>query len=229
MKTFLKSITLLLALLASLTPRATATTITTSWMGSMAIPDNNASGLAFSFNLNTPTPASIYGLTVDLTIAGGWNGDLYAYLSHGSSFCVLLNRVGRTAGNPDGSGVSGMTVELSDSYLTDIHNFAGNPLSGNFAPDGRNVNPLNALDTDPRAAMLDSFINTDPNGAWTLFFADLAPGGVSTVRSWSVNVSVPDSGNTAALMLESLALLGLTRRLCIAARSDKTPPQNPSR
>src|SRR5450759_776911 len=100
-------------------------TISYSWSGSQTIPDNNASGLAYSFNISAGGPLVITNITVDLTIAGGWNGDLYAYLSHGSGFSVLLNRLGSTAANPGGSGVSGLNVALSDRYLTDIHPFTG--------------------------------------------------------------------------------------------------------
>jgi len=184
----------------------------TTWNGSQLIPDNNASGVAFPFSLNAPGPVIITNVTVDLTIAGGWNGDLYAYLSHGSGFSVLLNRVGRTSVNPDGSTVSGMTVSLSDSYFTDIHNASSNPLTGNFAPDGRNVNPFNALNTDPRNATLGNFYELDPNGSWTLYFADLSPLAVATVQSWTVNVgiTVPEPGSLTLLALA--AMLGFARR-----------------
>lgn len=203
------------ALLALTTSLATAIPIdnvlTKSFSGSAAIPDNNASGLAFSFDLNTPTPAMISGISVDLNISGGWNGDLYAYLSHGSSFAVLLNRIGRTALNPDGSSSSGMTVHFSDVYLTDIHNFAGGTLAGNFAADGRNVSPLTVLDTDARTATLENFIGADPNGSWTIFFADVAPGARSTLTGWTVSLSLPDTGSTAMLLAGVLPLLGLAR------------------
>src|SRR5438067_477880 len=151
-------------------------TLVQTFAGNQTIPDNNAGGIAFSFNFNTPTPAMVSGLSIDLNLASGWNGDLYAYLSHGNSFAVLLNRVGRTSLNPDGSGSSGMSVHFSDIFLTDIHNFSGTSLTGNFAADGRDVNPLTALDTDARTATLNNFIGADPNGSWTLFFADVAPG-----------------------------------------------------
>lgn len=158
---------LLAALLAATATRVSATTpgtLSTNWSGSQAIPDNSASGAVFSFNFSAPDPLVITNVTVALSIAGDWNGDLYAYLSHGSGFSVLLNRIGRTAANPGGSGVSGMNIELSDSYLTDIHTFGGSPLTGNFAPDGRNVNPFTTVDTDPRTALLGSFNGLDPNG-----------------------------------------------------------------
>ena len=188
-------------------------TLSATWTGSQTIPDNTASGLTFQFLLTAPEPASITNVTVDLFIAGGWDGDLYAYLTHGSGFSVLLNRIGSSTNNPGGSGASGMNVEFSDSFLTDIHAAAGNPLTGYFAPDGRFVNPFNALDSDPRTAMLDSFNNLDPNGSWTLFLADVSPLAVSTVQGWAVNVgtTVPEPGSVALLAM-ALAIT-LAKRL----------------
>jgi len=210
---------LLCATLAATTFRAGATapgTLSATWSGSQAIPDNNASGYAFAFSLAAPEPVIITNVTVDLSIAGGWDGDLYAYLSHGSGFAVLLNRVGSTAGSPGGSGASGLNVEFSDSYLTDIHTAGSNPLTGNFAPDGRFTNPFTALDTDPRTALLGSFDNLDPNGGWTLFLADVSPLAVSTVQSWTVSVgtTVPEPGSAVLLAGAALVLTASrTRRL----------------
>ena len=189
-------------------------TISTNWTGSQIIPDNNASGVAFAFNVSAGSPLVVTNVIVDLQISGGWNGDLYAYLSHGSGFSVLLNRLGSTSANPGGSGVSGMNVEFSDSYLTDIHTALNNPLTGNFAPDGRNVNAFGALDTDPRTALLGGFNGLDPNGTWTLFFADVSPLAASTIQSWSVTIgtTVPEPGSAALLLLGAVTLLGVIRR-----------------
>jgi subtilisin-like proprotein convertase family protein len=183
--------------------------ITTNWTGSQVIPDNNGSGVAFTFNISAGSPLVITNVTVDLSISGGWNGDLYAYLSHGSGFSVLLNRIGSTSSNPGGSGVSGMNVEFSDSYLTDIHTTLANPLTGDFAPDGRFVNPYTALDTDPRTAFLSSFNGLDPNGSWTLFFADVSPLSTSTIQNWTVNlgVTVPEPSSVAIILVGGAMIL----------------------
>ncbi len=189
-------------------------TISTNWTGSQLIPDNNASGVAFTFNVAAGSPLVVTNVTVDLQIAGGWNGDLYAYLTHGSGFSVLLNRIGSTSANAGGSGVFGMNVEFSDSYLTDIHTALNNPLMGNFAPDGRFVNPFGALDTDPRNALLGGFNGLDPNGTWTLFFADVSPLAASTIQSWSVTLgtTVPEPNSAAILLLGAVTLRSLFRR-----------------
>ena len=188
--------------------------LSATWAGSQIIPDNNANGVTFHFSLNTANPVLITNVTVDLIIAGGWDGDLYAYLSHGSGFSVLLNRIGSSTNNPGGSSASGMNVELADNYVPDIHTAAGNPATGNFAPDGRFINPFTVLDTDPRTAMLSSFNNLDPNGGWTLFLADVSPLAVSTVQGWTVTVAtaVPEPGPAALLGL-GLAIAGAAKLL----------------
>lgn len=212
MKTIFRSVALAaLTQLAVLS--ASAGTTSYSWTGSQVIPDNNANGVAYSFYINTPTPEQITSISVSLSIAGGWNGDLYAYLSHGSGFSVLLNRLGRTAVNPDGSPVSGLDVVLADSYATDIHTFNGAIVSGNFAPDGRAVSPFAVLDSDARTAMLNNFIGLDTAGFWTLYIADVSPLGTSTLQNWSVNIGtapVPEPSTAALLGLAALA--GIARR-----------------
>lgn len=213
MKTHLKQLAVSVALFAVTALPAGAVVssdISAAWIGNQMIPDNNASGVAFTFTIPYGGPLAITNVTVDISIAGGWNGDLYAYLSHGSGFSVLLNRIGSTSMNRGGSGVSGMNVFLADTYLTDIHTAPNNPLTGAFAPDGRRVNPFLTLDTDARTAMLGDFIGLNPAGVWTIFFADVSPLSVSTIQSWSVNIgvtAVPEPGMCAFLGLAALAFL----------------------
>lgn len=183
-----------------------------SWTGAQVIPDNNAAGVAFTFNLPAGNTFAITEVAVDLTLSGGWNGDLYAYLSHDSGFAVLLNRVGRSVGTPDGSGVSGLNIHLADQFLNDIHLAAANPLLGNFAPDGRFTNPFTTLDTDARTATLSRFTGLNPSGDWTLFIADVAPLATATLQSWAVNISVAvPEPSSAALAGAALALISWRR------------------
>lgn len=205
MKTFLSIVLLATTLNAfALSPA----TYSATWSGTQIIPDNNASGIAFPFNISAASPSYISSVTVNLNIADGWNGDLYAYLSHGSGFSVLLNRVGRTALDADGFGASGFNISLADANATDIHNFSGSPANGSFAPDGRGISPFSALDTSPRNAMLGNFTSCDPNGSWTLFFADLGPTAASTLQSWTVNIeAVPEPSVIGFTALGILALV----------------------
>ncbi len=195
----------------------------------VVIPDNNLSGAAFTETFNSAIQ-SITGIQVSLNISGGYDGDFYAYLTHGSAgFAVLLNRIGANSSSAYGSFDSGMNVTLSDTASGNIHDasYAGGLLTGTFQPDGRNISPLTPaaiLATTPSTAVLSSFDGSDPNGAWTLFIADASPVGIGTLESWSLDIngttgsgtSVPDSTNTFALFVMSTGLLFALKRVGLA-------------
>lgn len=172
----------------------------------LAIPDANPVGIANTLQGLSGEVGYITNVEVTLNISGGYNGDLYAYLSHSTGFSVLLNRTGRTAGNPFGYADAGFSVTFSDAALTDIHVYGGNggaPVSGTFQPDARNFDPASVVDTTGRSAYLDAFHNLDPNGTWTLFLADMSGGDQSTLTGWQVNIStvVPEPGPIAVGVL----------------------------
>jgi subtilisin-like proprotein convertase family protein len=183
-----------------------------------AIPDGNPGGLESTIDVGG-LAGQLEDITVSLDISGGFNGDLYAYLGHGDTgFAVLLNRVGKTAVDSFGYSDPGFHIVLSDAASLDIHTYGGNgdlPLTGTWQPDGRNVDPQLVLDTSPRTAQFDSFIGSDPNGAWTLFVADMAGGGGQAVlQSWDINlavVSVPEPG--AGKLFSVMAGAGLFQYL----------------
>jgi len=190
-----------------------ATTFTNTWTVSAVIPDNDDVGYSNTQTIFTPEITSITSVTVGLNFSGGWNGDLYAYLVHGTGFAVLLNRPGRDTATPDGSATVGMAITLDDAAATDIHTgipMTGGPVTGTWQPDGRTADPLTVLAGDPRGAMLASFTGLDANGAWTLFVADQSTGGGSTLDSWTLTVTgIPEP---SAPLLVALASLGLLRR-----------------
>lgn len=205
----------LLVLLPSLSARA-GTSITQTWNISTAIPDNDDIGFSNTQSLTAPGITGIESVTVGLNFAGGWNGDLYAYLVHDGVISVLLNRPGRSLANGDGAASSGMTINLSDIAATDIHTaipMSGGSVSDTFQPDGRTRDPLAVYDTDPRPAMLASFQGLDVNGSWTLFVADQAAGEVSTLQSWSLTVTgVPEPSTCMLLGAFALGLACSRRR-----------------
>lgn len=186
--------------------------------GDMLIPDEAATG--FSDTRTVTTEATLIGnLRVMLDLAGAsggaFNGDYYAYLTHGSAFVVLLNRPGASAGNPFGYGDDGLSVVFDDLAPDNIHTYQsalgsvlGGPLTGAWAPDGRNVDPNDVLDTSPVTTGLSSFSGLDPNGEWTLFVADLAGGNTGVVVSWGLDFGVvPEGASTGRTMCAITCLL----------------------
>jgi subtilisin-like proprotein convertase family protein len=199
-------------------------TTTTNYLVNLPIPDNSSSGLVSSKDF-TSSITRLGNVNVTLNISGNFNGDLFGYLSHDSGFSVLLNREGRSATSSLGYSDGGMNVTLSDSAVNgDIHTYrlklSGNnntalngPLTGTWLPDARNVDPGSVLDTSARTAFLNSFYTLNPNGKWTLFLADLSPGGTSTLVSWGLEVTtIPEPANVTLMVLGGFGLLFASRR-----------------
>jgi subtilisin-like proprotein convertase family protein len=188
----------------------------------VTIPDNDASGRAFAFSL-TDAATTIASLTVTVNISGGRNGDLYAFLSHNSGYTVLLNRTGRgvtTSGSStDGYANSGFAMTFSSSGAANVHfyqnsspSFNGSgQLTGTWQPDGRTIDPeSSAASFDAGgSASFSSFVGQNPNGAWTLFFADVSALSESTLNGFSVDVvaAVPEPVNAALAVSACLVLM----------------------
>ena len=195
-----------LAILASLvlaTSRTFAGLVTemAAYTPNLLIPDGSILGAADTRIFNSVI-TDITNVRVSLNLTGSpsagdaFNGDLYAYLTHGSGFSVLLNRPGRTTLNDFGYADSGFNVTFNDALPgADIHNYqlianpAGGALTGTWGSDGRDLHPAAVLDTTPRTALLTSFNGLDPNGAWTLFVADVSPLSTARLASWSLEVT----------------------------------------
>ena len=221
-----------LVLLASLLGSAPAAVVF-NWTGPQTIFDNDASGVSFNFTVSD-YPVAITEVSLALDISGGFNGDLYAYLSHGDGFAVLLNRVGRTAANELGYSNPGLAVTLSGSALTDLHLYQANSpsyngngqLTGLWGADGRDLDPDSsgaAFDAATRDAPLSVFNGLNPNGDWTLFFADVSLGGIATLNSLSVNVTaVPEPKATVVVVAIVLLGLGWLRQLQIRGKLART-------
>jgi hypothetical protein len=169
-------------------------TYNASWSGTQAITDGG-SGVGYALNFNDLSVAQITAITFTFTTTGGWNGDLYVYLSHGSGLAILLNKVGADSGDADGFGTSGFNnITLGMGSANDIHGVSSPTTGGGpYSADGR----LNYTDT-VRNNTLDVFNNADPNGSWTLFFNDVTALNQSTLTAWSVDITaVPEPVNVA--------------------------------
>jgi hypothetical protein len=197
-----------------------------------AIPDGNPNGMWSSIQASG-LQSVIRDVNVYLNVAGGFNGDLYAYLSYGNGAVVLLNRIGNTSGDPFGSATAGLGTGANDfgfddAAATDIHTYAlgaaGDPVLGLFQPDRRAINPQWVLDTSLRGSGLSAFNGLDPNGTWTLFLSDMAIGGGDShpiLLDWSLEItSVPEPANPALAILAGLAVLvGTWRSGCWKGKS----------
>lgn len=187
------------------------------------IPDGSLSGLIDTRQIESQV-SSITEVKVSLTISGAtsFNGDLYAYVTHDTGLAVLLNRPGRTGSNPFGYDDSGVNAVFQDLAANgDVHNYritlfgdAETPLpspgvlAGIWSPDGRDVLPSAVTDTSARTALLDSFAGQNASGTWTLFVADVSAGGTATLESWALELSgVPEPVSTS--LVTGLVLLGL--------------------
>ncbi len=209
----MKTKNVLLGLLLSLAgaPLQAQVTEHYSFSPGLVIPDGNGAGSSDARLVSGSSIPVIGSLSVDLNVAGNFNGDLYLYLRHeeevtpgafvADAFVVLLNRLGRAIDDLFGYDDSGFDVTLSDGAANgDIHKYrtvstpnAGSPLSGTWQPDGRNVDPTLSFDTTPRTTLLNAFNGKNANGRWTLFGADIETGGTSEINSWQLNfTAVPE-------------------------------------
>lgn len=213
----MKPIIALLLLFSAAATTASAVTTIVSFTPNLAIPDNSSVGVA-DIRTITSEVQYIYSVEVTLTITGGFNGDYYVYLQHGSGLSVLMNRVGVTATENLGYADSGAFVTFAQGAVNgdihayqDVSNPAGAPITGTWQPDGRTTNPLAVLNTDARPADLNVFYAGDANGDWTLFVADRSSGATGTVESWSltINGAVPEP---SSVMLMGLGALGVLKR-----------------
>jgi subtilisin-like proprotein convertase family protein len=165
-----------------------------------SIPDGGGLGTFVQHEV-TGVAGQITEVRVSVDISGTWGGDLYAFLSKGDGHAVLLNRVGKTDADPIGYGVAGFQVRFVETAAKgDIHRFRetpmgvtppalSSPLTGDWAPDGRDVDPDLVFASDARTATLRAFNGMSPNGTWTLFVADMAAGSVHTLNGWALSLT----------------------------------------
>jgi subtilisin-like proprotein convertase family protein len=190
---------------------------------SQVIPDNNPSGVGYDLNFGF-TGLAVANVTVSLNISGGQNGDLYAYLANpNGSVLYLLDRVGVSSGSTYGNSTAGMNVTLSDGGTANIHSYVSD---GTYKADGATTSPLDSTPADFNAnggalTFASQFVgsgNNDPNGDWTLFFADASGGSVSTLNSFNVDITanvVPEPVN------EALGIFGGLIGMVALARSKR--------
>jgi len=182
-----------LTLVASL---AAVATVRASLYPIGAIPDGSPAGVSFVGTYDAaPAGSTVSSLTVSLNISGGFNGDLYAYLvSPNGTLVMLMNQPGVSLNGIGASG-AGMNITLTDSTSDpNYHGSIQDVTSSSFMMGSYNA-----------AGSLVNFNGLQANGNWTLYFADLANGGgTSLVEGWSLNITaVPEPVNV------TLAIFGV--------------------
>jgi hypothetical protein len=174
------------------------------------IADGNPAGMWNSITVSG-LANSLTSISVTLNVSGGNNSGLYAYLTYNGTLAVLLNRPGVTSTTPFGDTSAGLTTTLTGTAL-----YSGvSPLSS-----------YTAFTTPGTSTSLNSLYGgMDPNGTWTLFFADVsAGGGNATLNGWSLDISatpaVPEPVNVALGVFGlGFVVMGATRRYL---RTNKT-------
>jgi subtilisin-like proprotein convertase family protein len=178
-----------------------------SFNPNQSIPAGNPVGVFMALPVtDIPGGTLVSSLTVAVSVGGGYNGGLYAYLvAPNGSEVTLLSQPGATGGNPFGYAGSGLNVTFSDAASASIQTTAENPgsvLSGTFQAAGS----LSALNGSPA------------DGTWDLFLADLVAGsGDPTLNNVTLDLpsalaSVPDGGGTLLLLGGGLGFLTVFRR-----------------
>ena len=217
----MKQLTFLTAFLLAASASAPAALYSYTYNSGFAnlgvIEDGNASPWNDTRTLTELTGLTITGVAVRLTLSGGYNGDLYGYLSHNGVLVPLLNRAGVGSANAFGYADAGLNVTFRDAAANNLHFYQG--VGGydladgaQWQPDGRTLNPITSLPADFDAAGtidLSAFNGPNAGGDWTLVFADVsAGGGLSVVESWGLDIeAVPEPANVALGIMAAGALL----------------------
>lgn len=185
------------------------------------IPDGNVNPWSDTRGIGGIAETSIASVRVRVEIAGGYNGDLYGYLSYNTVLVPLVNRVGVGTGNAFGYDNAGFSVTFSDAASENFHFYqtvSGWDITGGAAwkPDGRAISPLSSPEAfdAPGTVTLASFGGMNPNGNWTLVFADVSKGGgQAAVMSWGLEIeAVPEPVNVALGVFAGLAAVACGAR-----------------
>jgi len=182
------------------------------------IPVGSPIGLTEQFAI-TGTTGVVSDVSVTLNIAGGFNGNLYAYLVNPEGqLAVLLNRVGVTGSKPFGYSNPGFDITLDDNASSNIHGYGGGysangagQVIGTWAADGRNISPTSAdslFDSTPATSGLNVFVGTAAVGEWALFIADLSSGG-GTANLNDVGITVITVPEPAAWVLLDCGIIAV--------------------
>lgn len=164
---------------------------------SQVIPDNNYAGVGYTINF-TDGSVNISALTFTLNTIGGYNGDIYAYISHGGILVQLLNPDGAVCG-------SGMDITLGTT--------------GSVLPTSGVLSSGNYISYED----LSAFNNMSASGNWTVFFADLGAGDTSSLNEFTIGITAVPERTTWGLIGFGMIFGGVTGARVIRARRRACP------
>ena len=180
----MNKIILSIGLTLALTSLAPAAMVTDFNNTGGVIADNGAAGLVQT--ITTTYQGTITAVSLSFNISGGYNGDLYGYLSYNdggnpAKTLEVLNRMGGGSTVASGAGFAGVTL-MDGGSLGNIHAAlpgAGTAVAvGSYLPDSAGV------------TFASTFGGMNAGGTWTLAFFDRVAGDQSTLGSWSLNIDV---------------------------------------
>lgn len=165
------------------------------------IPDNNLTGISSTFTVSGSGIGFLENVRINVNISGGFDGDLYAYITHDGQHAILLNRIGTTGTGTFGSSQAGMSIWFDDSVAApNVHTAGTLSPGGVYGSDGRDESPtdLAAINAASAQSILSDFYGQSAEGDWTLFLADASGGGVATLDSWALEITgIPEPANVA--------------------------------
>jgi hypothetical protein len=123
-----------------------------------------------------------------------------------STFTTGSNGINKIAPDLDMTlGVGGNGIHTYQNFPYTIT--GDGQLTGEWAQEGREVDPGLALDSNLRRALLGDTYSLDPNADWTLFLADLEPGNEGTRAKWGpVLTAIPEPSACALMGLAGLII-----------------------
>ncbi len=151
---------------------------------SVAIPDNNATGVSTPLTVaGIPAAANCTGIGVLFNITHTWDGDLTLFLKSPNG--QVLNLVNQKGGSADNF----VNTNITSTATTAIP-AAGAPYTGTYMPDG-SLAALAPTGFTPTATTFTPLYAT--NGTWLFAARDNAGGDVGTITNWTLtlNYAIP--------------------------------------
>ncbi len=161
---------------------------------SVAIPDNNATGVSTPLTVaGVPAAAVGTSASVSFNITHTWDGDLTLFLKAPNN--QVLNLVNARGGSADNF----VNTVISSTAVTPIASGAA-PFTGTFLPDGSLAAAAPAGFT-PTATTFAPLYSTagQLNGTWLFGARDNAGGDVGTITSWGLTLNYNTLSNNPGL------------------------------